>query len=255
MTLERSPPPEDDDWRLNVVARLAEDWANPWTGQIVPKGQRLTVSSVIQLTKKKQLTIPLPNATALLLDASARAFAAARAIREANEIDKTIHKEVSFRSDAAAFDYIERKIEAIVLAFTAIEAFVNESIPREFVYARQQEGKVVLEAVAKPGIERHVRIDEKLTVVLPEVLGCPSPRGSKCWQGYRQLKQTRDRLVHMKSDDRRSSQADVKTLWTAVIIAPAPHVAAKALIDHFVKAMHNKPGWHSRYPYLKHGEK
>lgn len=255
MTLERSPPPEDDDWRLNAVARLAEDWANPWTGQTVPKGQRLTVSSVIQLTKKKQITIPLPNATALLLNASAKAFAAASAIREANDIDKTLHKDVSFRSDGEAFDYIERKMEAIVLAFTAIEAFVNESIPSDFVYARQQEGKAVLEAVAKPRIERHIPIDEKLTVVLPEVLGCPSPRGSKCWAGYKQLKQTRDRLVHMKSDDRKSSQADVKTLWSAVIVAPAPHVEAKALIDHFVKAMLNKPEWHARYPNLKYSGK
>ena len=91
--MERSPPPDNDDWRLIAIARLAEDWANLWTGQIVPKGQRLTVSAVIQLTKKKQLTIPLPNASALLLDASARAIAAARVTREANAIDITLHKD------------------------------------------------------------------------------------------------------------------------------------------------------------------
>ena len=40
----------------------------------MPKGTRITVSSVIQIKKKKQLTIPLPNATALLLNSSACAF-------------------------------------------------------------------------------------------------------------------------------------------------------------------------------------
>jgi len=86
--------PTDDDWRLNATARLAEDWANPWTGQLVPKGTRITVSSVIQLTKKKQLTIPLPNATALLLNSSANAFAAARVIRNSNNIDNLVRSEV-----------------------------------------------------------------------------------------------------------------------------------------------------------------
>ncbi len=97
--------PVDDDWRLHATARLAEDWANPWTGQLVPKGSRLTVSSVIQLTKKKQLTIPLPNASALLLNSSANAFAVARAIRNSSNIDNPVRSEVAFNSDKEAFDY------------------------------------------------------------------------------------------------------------------------------------------------------
>ena len=101
--------PADDDWRLHATARLTEDWANPWSGQTVPKGSRLTVSSIMQLSKKKQLTIPLPNATALLLNSSAIAFTAARAIREASGIDKSLQTDVFFQSDKGAFDYIERK--------------------------------------------------------------------------------------------------------------------------------------------------
>ena len=243
--------PADDDWRLHATARLAEDWENPWSGQTVPKGSRLTVSSIVQLTKKKQLTIPLPNATALLLNASAVAFGSARAIRESNTIDKTLRKDVSFHSDKEAFDYIERMIESIVLAFTALEAFVNEAIPEDFVYAHHVRSEVVLEATNKANIERHVPIDEKLASVLPEVLKCESPKGSRCWQGYKQLKQTRDRLVHMKSEDRKSSLAEVDTLWKAIFLIPAPHLAAKAIIDHFAKAMPTKPGWHSRFPHAK----
>ncbi len=138
-----------DDWRLHATAHLAEDWLNPWTGLTVPKGSRLTVSSVIQLTKKKQLAIPLPNATALLLNSSARAFDAARIIREANEIDKSLKTEVWFQSDQDAFDYVERMIESIVLAFTALEAFINESIPEDFTYMCHLQSKLVVESADK----------------------------------------------------------------------------------------------------------
>lgn len=242
--------PADDDWRLDTTARLSEDWKNPWSGQLVPKGSRLTVSSVLQLTKKKRLTIPLPNATALLLNSAAGSFAAARAIRESSAIDKSLHPYVSLRSDKEAFDYIERMIEAIVLAFTAIEAFVNETIPVDFVYARHRGSDAGLDA-CKTTIERHVPIDEKLTAVLPEVLGCTSPKGSRCWQDYKQLKRTRDRLIHMKSEDRKSSGPETDTLWKAVFVTPPPHLTAKAVIDHFAKAMPRKPGWHACFPHAK----
>lgn len=243
--------PSDDDWRLHATARLAEDWVSPWSGQLVPKDSRITVSSVIQLTKNKQLTIPLPNATALLLDSSANAFAAARVIRNSSNIDNHLLTQVSFHSDKDVFDYLERMIESIVLAFTALEAFVNESIPEDFVYVCHARSSIVLEATKKSSIERHVTIDEKLTSVLPEVLKCSSPKGSSSWQGYRQLKKTRDRLIHMKTDDRKSSGVEVETVWKALFITPAPHLTVKAIIDHFARKMPTKPGWLLRFPHSK----
>ncbi len=47
-------------------------------------------------------------------------------------MDKSLQADVYFPSDKEAFDYIERMIEAIILAFTALEAFVNEAIPDDF---------------------------------------------------------------------------------------------------------------------------
>lgn len=243
--------PADDDWRLQATSRLTEDWANPWTGQLVPKGSRITVSSIIQLTKKKQLTIPLPNATALLLNSSANAFAVACAIRNLSKIDNSIRSQVSFHTDKEAFDYLERMIEAVVLAFTALEAFVNESIPEDFVYVRHSRSSIVLEATSKSSIERYVSIDEKLTSVLPEVLNCSSPKGSRSWQSYRQLKTTRDRLIHMKTEDRKSSDAEVDTIWKALFITPAPHLTVKAIIVFFTRKMTSKPGWLSRFPHAE----
>lgn len=238
-----------DDWRLQTFTHLAEDWMSPWSGQISPKGTRITVSSVISLTKKKQLTIPLPNASALLLNSAAAAFVAARKIRDQSGIDKTLHSEVNFSSDEDAFDYIERMIESILMAFTALEAFANEAIPADYFYACHHRSEVVLEASSKQTIERHTSLDEKLTNVLPEVLKCSSPKGGRCWHGYTKLKRARDRIVHMKTEDRRSSGSEIDTVWKAIVLAPAPHIAAKAVIDYFVKNMEEKPYWHSKFPY------
>lgn len=252
-TLRRSlmQPPEIDegDWRLHKTTHLAEEWVSPWTGIKAPKGTRITLVSVVQLTKKKLLTVPLPNATASMLNAATHAYDSARSLRISSEIDKTLKKDVSFHSEKDALDYIERMIEAIVLAFSAIEAFANESIPADFVYARNKSSEILLEAASKETIERHLSIDEKLTSVLPEILGCTSPKGTRCWQDYKQLKNARDRIIHMKTEDRKSSGPEVDTVWKAIVLTPAPHQAAKAMIDHFVKAMKNKPQWHSRFPH------
>lgn len=243
----QTPEIDKGDWRLQTTTHLAEDWVSPWTGVKSHKGTRITVVSVVQLTKKKLLTVPIPNATATMLNAAAIAYDNARRLRVGSDIDKTLKKEVSFHSEKDALDYIERMIEAIVLAFSAIEAFANESIPADFVYARHKRSKVLLEAANKETIERYSTIDEKLTSVLPEVLGCTSPKGMRCWQDYKQLKDARDRIIHMKTEDRKSSGPDLDTVWKAIILTPAPHLAAKEIIDHFVKAMKSRPQWHSRF--------
>ena len=235
------------DWRLQTTAHLAEDWVNPWTGNFSPKGTRLTVVSVIQLTKKKQLTIPIPNASAAMLNASANAYKIACGLRASSGIDKTLKNEVSFHSEKDALDYIERMIEAIVLAFSAIEAFCNENIPADFVYVRHDKSDVLLEASHKETVERFLSTDEKLLEVLPRALNCQSPKGASCWGSYRELKRVRDRIIHMKTDDRKSSGPDVDTVWKAIVLSSAPHLSAKTVIDHFVKAGESKPGWHSRF--------
>ena len=232
---------------MQTTSHLGADWLNPWSGTTVPKGARITVVSMIQLSKKKVLTVPIPNATASMLNASARAFESARTLRISSEIDKTLKKEVSFKSEVDALDYIERMIESIILAYSAIEAFANETIPGDFVYARHKKSDLLLEASNKASIERFVPTDEKLISVLPEVLGCKSPKGTQCWQNYKQLQDSRDRIIHMKTEDRKSSGPELNTVWKAILLTPSPHLSAKAMVDYFVKNMTSKPQWHQRF--------
>ena len=93
----------DRDWRLQTTTNLAEDWNNPWTGQVVPKGTRITVVTVAKLNSKKLITIPVPNGSAILLSASKKSFLRAKALRKKSNIDSSIKKEVEFLSESDAF--------------------------------------------------------------------------------------------------------------------------------------------------------
>ena len=236
-----------NDWRMQGYTTLAESWTSPWTGRVSPKGTQITVVSMIKLNKDKLLTIALPNATALCLNISKRSWEEAKKIRSESGIDKSLESQISFESYSQAFDYIERVMESIVMAFTAIEAFVNEVIPDEFKYhakLKNENNSVVRDKIE---IERRLPIEEKLSKVLPAVLNISSPKGNQEWQSFMKLKKVRDRIVHMKAADRKSSNSDTITLWHELFRVEAPHKQAKETIDYFVTSMETKPLWHGEY--------
>lgn len=237
----------DNDWRMHDVNYLGEDWESPWSGKVASKGSQITFQSIAQLNKKKVVSIALPNAAALCLSSSRRAWLEAQKIRKDSNIDSSIKKEVTFNTRSDSFDYIERVMESVIMAFTALEAFVNENIPDDFEYHVHKKSETILEVMYKKDIERRLSLDEKLSQVLPLSLDVVSPKGKKCWQGYRELKTTRDRIIHMKKEDRRSSGPDIPTLWHKLLKLNAPYIQAKDVIDYFVKEAGVTPRWHSEY--------
>lgn len=65
---------------------------------------------------------------------------------------------------------------------------------------------------------------------------------------FKNLKTVRDRIVHVKSEDRRSSGPDHPALWHEVFKIEPPHEQAKELIAHFVEATGIRPRWFVEYP-------
>lgn len=236
-----------NDWRMQDFSFLNEDWNNPWTGELVKKGTQLTRVSVTKLTKEKHLSISLPNATALFLNSSKRSWDSAKLIRKNSNIDSSVKKKVHFKTVTESFDYVERIMESIVMAFTALEVFVNENIPEDYKYHTHKKSEIILETMDKKAIERWLSLDEKLAKVLPEAKKIESPKGQKCWQGYVELKRVRDRIIHMKKDDIRSSGPDIPTLWHKLFKVNAPYIEAKEIIDFFVKKTDVQPRWHREY--------
>jgi hypothetical protein len=238
----------DNDWRMEDVGFLAQDTLLSGTNQIAEKGSQVTRRSITKLNKKKLLSIALPNATALCLSSSRRSWTKARKIRKNSNIDGSIKSEVSFSSIEESFDHIESVMESIVMAFTALEAFVNENIPDDYKYHCNRKSEIILEIMDKQAIERWLSLDEKLSNVLPDARKLNSPKGQKCWQSYRDLKVIRDRIIHMKKEDRRSSGPEIPTIWHKLLKANAPHIQAKEMIDFFVKQTESLPRWYNEYP-------
>lgn len=237
------------DWRLQAFANIAEDWTSPWDGQQAKAGARVTVVTVAKTSAGIELTLPLPNATALMLSASQRAFREAGVLRTKSKIDENRKSQSQFKHDGNAFDYLERVMESVLTAHAGLEAFANDHVPADYTYVCHRKSDVILEQMDKTAIQRHVSLCEKLSIVLPEVLGAKSPKGSsKAWEGYRRLKKLRDRITHMKSEDRKSSLSDVDTVWHALVTADPPFVQALAMVKYFAPYLREPAGWIERCP-------
>ncbi|MCF8053998.1 MAG: hypothetical protein K9K75_02105 [Deltaproteobacteria bacterium] len=170
-------------------------------------------------------------------------------IRKKCKIDSSLKEEVSFGSNTNAFVYYELVIESVIMAYMALEAFLNEHIPEDYECWSNRRSERILEASNNEKIERHFTNEEKITIILPEVLCVESPKGrSKAWENYKKLHNLRNRLVHMKTLDRRSSGPETETIWDSLLKVEAPHRLSKSIIDYFIKRMPNPPEWYNKCP-------
>jgi len=237
---------EELDWRHNLVTTVEKRVVNHSWGLDIPRGASIYTVSETKV-KKKKLTIPIPNATAILINISENACQRAKELRKISKIDSTSQKKVAFESSGAAFDYLELKIQSIIMAFTAIEAFINEFIPDGYEYWHHKNSDLVLERAEKREIERRFSTCQKLDVILPEILNIESPKGKREWTSYRRLKQLRDRIIHMKSEDRVTSHENTKTIWDDLVKSDPAHAQALEIISYFLKAAEDQPRWFKLY--------
>ena len=233
---------------MNAYSHLSKDWVSPWTRETHKKGEQVTVVSIIELNPKKKITIAVPNATALFLKASARSWKEAKEIRERNGIDSVSRRDREFSSQSEAFDYLERVIESIIMAFSGLEAFVNEMIPDDYLYETHRRSETIWERMDKAQIERYLSIGEKLEVVLPDALKTKSPKGRHFWGDFVKLRKIRDRIIHAKAADRKSSGPDNPNLWHDLFRVSCPHSQALKIIDFFLRETNTQPQWRQACP-------
>lgn len=150
------------------------------------------------------------------------------------------------------FNYFEYFACEVIFAFTALEAFANEVIPPDFVYNFKSEKKTDSVPLTKAEIERRVSLDEKLKKVIPEAHKLRGPNGTKVWQDYKELKGVRDRLIHLKSIDRKPSGPEHQTLWGLMLEKQGiafPDLAAR-VIGHFQPLIKDRR-WFTLYVPIK----
>lgn len=237
------------DWRLKVFTTVAKDTVLPWNGHQVNKGDTVKLVSQVKLNSKKSLTIPVPSLTALYIDHAVKSWEQYWNIRQEQKINSSIKSEVTFKSDAAAFDAIALIASSTISAYTAVEAFCNDSIPENHEYWHNRKSEIILEKSDKFALERHFTTGSKLKDVLPGIYGVESPEGKNpVWMSYGTLKKVRDGLIHAKSKDTRSTGLDKKNLWDHIFAMKKPYLLAKDIFDWYLKNKEQVPVWYTRYP-------
>ena len=232
------------DWRYRTVTTLASQWTSPHTGVTYPPGTPVSKSTFVR-HNDRELKIGDPSGPALFLDLSHKAFTEALRIHPflvAAPSPKNVDPSRS------TYDYLENIISSVLFSFTALEAWANEEIPEDYRHEQQRRTGIFV-LLAKPSIERRVDLNEKLATILPQVKNVPSPKGTKVWQQYVTLKNMRDRIVHLKSADRRTSNdRDLfpDSIWSKLLDPTQDNypLYAKQMILHFIPS--------DRYHWLKY---
>lgn len=212
----------------------------------------MTVVSIIQIGSNKNdtISVPVPNATALFLNISTRAWKDAEEIRKRNGIDSETREYSEFSTQKEAFDYYEQVLQSVTAAFSSLEAFANEMIPDddEYRYYKRQQDKRIFEPMNKKQIERYLSLTEKFESVLPEALKTKSPKGRDFWGEFIRLKKIRHRISHMKTDDREFSGPDNPNIWHDLFRISNPPRQALKMIDFFLKETNAQPKWREACP-------
>jgi hypothetical protein len=241
------------DWRLHAITTLSATYTSPSTGYVHPVGTVVQKCGFVQVGSDL-IDIQIANPAAMFLSLASRSAASAGELRA--EILGTLEKHPSSNAlavpdskDSQLFDCLEDAIACVIFAYTAVEAFANESIPDEFEYRRDNPGGKFIELYNKDQIERNVSLDEKLDKVLPLIFDVPSPKGTKLWEDYVRLTRIRNRLIHLKSKDLRESGPDsaAEYLWTHILAEDVkffPQYSAM-IMGHFLQK--DRPRWLSRF--------
>lgn len=238
------------DWRINnltlaTIPFISPDSSNPMSTV------GAEVESAIVRYGEEHFGLIIPNTTALFLNLSHICYLQAEQL-----INKcVVNKRVGYLPDSDVFEFYEQMMASIVFAYTSLESFVNEELPDDYIH------KVVdrkcTQHYNKEQIERYLSLDTKLGDVLPAVFQVQSPKGTKIWEEYIELKNIRDRIIHMKTSDRNFGgyvdfeSYDDKSIWNVILSRPLikTYHTAKNMMHYFLKAKNKTPRWLDKCPF------
>jgi hypothetical protein len=241
------------------IATLAGNQTSPNTGISREQSGVVIAAGAIKYDAERVLSFPLPNVTAMCLDVAYTTWMESQYFLRGEkflEFPKPFTPETTIRltEDEIFFDLLQKRMIAIVFAYTALESFANESIPDHFIFRSKRRDKKCTEEYTKEQAEM-LSLDIKLEEVLPIIFNLRSPKGDKIWHRYIFLKKLRDRIIHMKTKDRRSPIAGEENIWKALLGQSYPNVAieAKEIIGYYVDSLEedNKPRWYTEFPWKK----
>jgi len=141
------------------------------------------------------------------------------------------------------YDYFELIIQAVISAYTALEAFANICIPDRWEYLTESNG--VKTIYSKEAIERKFSLRDKFKKMLRVIIDTPDPSTQAWWMPFTELENLRNELIHTKQST--SEERYSKLLTSSVFEFVEVHkTVIKFYGEHISK---NKKTLLEEYPY------
>jgi hypothetical protein len=163
----------------------------------------------VSLNKKSNITYFVPNNIALLLSVSNKSLQEAKKIHSKYFSNKEIEldldkmtgdrKEMMNNASSLVCDYLESIQTSIVFGYTALEAFVNLSIPDDYEYTVEKNSKGISETYDKKAIERWLPLRTKVKSILTGIYNTKKIESHKWWGSFLNLESYRNEIIHQKS--------------------------------------------------------
>jgi len=125
-------------------------------------GQLLATASANAQLDNQKVTFAVPSHAALCLSVAHAAYVDLLETPLLSFSKKAT--QITGDNLAVLYDYFENVFVNVVFSHTALEAFVNQSIPDDFVFTRKRQDKRCNESFNKDQIERNLSLDIKLSV-------------------------------------------------------------------------------------------
>ncbi|WP_370176380.1 hypothetical protein [Leeuwenhoekiella palythoae] len=97
------------------------------------------------------------------------------------------------------YDYFEIIIEAVIFAYTALEAFANICIPSGWEYQTDSNG--VKTIYSKEAIERKFALRDKFKKIIRPILSTSDPSLENWWMPFTELENLRNEIIHTKQSN------------------------------------------------------
>jgi hypothetical protein len=141
-----------------------------------------------------------PNNVSICLYISKNELNKAKKIHSKLVQPKLTKTKISFTRNQMVklLDYFEALHKSIIFIYIAVEAFVNVSIPYDYVFEKEN-NKKIKETWNKDNIERWMSTSEKIKMLIPNILSTPPVGSLPFWNNFIQLENIRNDIVHQKA--------------------------------------------------------
>jgi hypothetical protein len=218
------------DWRIYGVTKITKDLGRH------KKGTPIRPAVRHRYRDGTQVIITPPRVQSLAFNIAINAANSAQNIKNKISYLKTADGKISV-VDAdleKLYDYFEYCMIATTFSYQALEAFTNHSISKElggacYKIEKVRCGRNETFFLTSEELERQYSTDEKLGTILPTILKMKSPKQTKAWQHYKDLKKLRDKIMHFKPSELQLTNFTKKTFFFLLLDYDLKNIVVDAL--------------------------